>query len=70
MRLRDGKFVFPREPDKFNAAALWSFMRMLRRHSIRGGHRVVVITGYAKYHHARLHKEWRSRQACIATWIW
>lgn len=63
VRLRDGKFVFSRESDKFNAATFWSFMRMLRRNSIRGGHRVVVITDNAKYHHARLHKEWRERHS-------
>ena len=31
--------------------------------SIRTGRRVVVITDNAKYHHARLHKDWRERHA-------
>ena len=36
-------------------------MRGLRRISIRTGRRVVVITDNAKYHHARLHQDWRER---------
>ena len=31
--------------------------------SISAGRRVVVITDNAKYHHARLHKEWRDGHA-------
>ena len=61
VRLRDGKFWFRRETDKFNAATFFEFMRGLRRVSIRTGRRVVVITDNAKYHHARLHKDWREQ---------
>jgi len=61
VRLRDGKFWFRRETDRFNAATFFEFMRSLRRVSIRTGRRVVVITDNAKYHHARLHKDWRER---------
>ena len=67
VRLRDGKFLFSREPDKFNAATFWSFLRTLRRNSIRGGRRVVVITDNAKYHHACLHKQWREQHAADFT---
>lgn len=59
VRLRDGRFQFRRETDKFNAATFFEFMKGLRRASIRSGRRVVVITDNAKYHHARLHKPWR-----------
>ena len=38
-------------------------MRKLRRSSIRTNHRVVVISDNAKYHHARLHKDWRELHA-------
>lgn len=65
-RLRDGKFVFCRERDKFNGVtflAFMAFMQMLGRTSGSKGHRVVVITDNAKYHHARLHKEWREKYA-------
>jgi transposase len=34
-------------------------LKMLRHASIRSGRRVVVIADNAKYHHAKLHKEWR-----------
>jgi transposase len=57
VRLRDGRFQFCREADKFNGATFFTFMQGLRRTSIRTGRRVVVITDNAKYHHARLHKQ-------------
>lgn len=63
VRLRDGKFQFCRETDKFNGATFFQFMKSLRRTSIRTGRRVVVITDNAKYHHARLHKPWREEHA-------
>ena len=63
VRLRDGKFVFCRETDRFNAVTFLAFMRTLRRVSSTKGRRVVVISDNAKYHHARLHKDWRERHA-------
>ena len=63
VRLRDGKFQFCREADKFNAVTFFQFMKSLRRMSLRAGRRVVVITDNAKYHHARLHKQWREQHA-------
>jgi transposase len=63
VRLRDGKFCFRRETDKFNAETFFEFMKALRRVSLKKDRRVVVITDNAKYHHARLHKEWREKQA-------
>lgn len=59
VRLRDGKFVHQQETNKFNADSFWKFMKRLKKISGRSGRRVVVITDNAKYHHARLHKEWR-----------
>src|SRR2546425_10554969 len=63
VRLRDGKFGFSRETGKFNALTFLAFLKRLRRTSIPAGRRVVVITDNAKYHHARLHKEWRENHA-------
>jgi transposase len=63
VRWRDGKFAFRRETDRFNAITFWDFMRILRRTSRRTGRRVVVITDNAKYHHARLHRDWREQHA-------
>jgi hypothetical protein len=48
VRLRDGKFWFRRETDRFNAVTFFEFIRGLRRVSIRTGRRVVVITDNAK----------------------
>ena len=63
VRLRDGRFHFCREADKFNGVTFFEFMKGLRRTSIRTGRRVVVITDNAKYHHARLHRQWREEHA-------
>ncbi len=62
VRLRDGKFLFAREPTCFDAMTTWNFLGQLHRCSRRAGHRVVVITDNAKYHHAKLHAEWRAEQ--------
>ena len=67
VRLRDGRFQYCREADKFNGATFFAFMKGLRRTSIRAGRRVVVITDNAKYHHARLHKQWREEHAADFT---
>lgn len=62
VRLRDGKFYAEREPDQFDAKTTWRFFRNLRRISQRSGRRVVVITDNARYHHASMHKAWRTKQ--------
>src|SRR5258708_15881325 len=58
VRLRDGRFQFCREVDKFNGVTFFAFMKSLCRPSIRTGRRVGVITDNARYHHAPLHKTW------------
>lgn len=63
VRLRDGKLVFQREEGRFNAVTFHKFLKRLRQASSRSTRRVVVITDNAKYHHARLHAEWRNQQA-------
>lgn len=62
IRLRDGKLVFQREEEKFNGVTFHAFLKHLRRISSRSGRRVVVITDNAKYHHAKLHADWRRQQ--------
>jgi transposase len=62
VRLRDGKFFFRRETGKFNAATCWQFLKDLRGASTRTARRVVVIADNAKYHHARLHADWRQER--------
>ncbi len=61
VRLRDGRFVFAREPHRFNADTYWAFLKQLRAHSRRRRARVVVISDNARYHHATLHAEWRDK---------
>jgi transposase len=63
VRLRDGKFVFRREADTFNAATFWAFLQHLRRVTAPARRRVVLISDNAKYHHGQLHKPWRERHA-------
>jgi len=62
IRLRDGKLVFQREEEKFTAVTFHTFLKHLRRISSRSGRRVVIIIDNAKYHHAKLHADWRSQQ--------
>lgn len=59
VRLRDGKFIGQRKEGAFNGESFFSFLKRLRSVSCHAGRRVVVILDNAKYHHARLHKEWR-----------
>jgi len=63
VRLRDGKFQFRREMDKFNGLTFFEFMKELYQTSLTSDRRVVVITDNAKYHHARLHRQWREEHA-------
>ncbi|NTV72561.1 MAG: hypothetical protein HGA71_20795 [Azonexaceae bacterium] len=63
VRLRDGKLVFQREEGKFNAITVHVFLKRLRQASSRSGRRVIVIIDNAKYHHAKLHADWRNKQA-------
>jgi transposase len=62
VRLRDGKLVFQREEKKFNAVTFHRFLKYLRQTSSRSQRRIIVITDNARYHHAKLHADWRNRQ--------
>lgn len=61
VRLGDGKFVSLREENKFNADTYLGFMKYLRRVSSHSQRPVVVVADNARYHHARLHKQWREK---------
>ena len=61
VRLRDGKFFFHRETDKFNGATFFAFLKALDRVRANGTRRVVVITDNARYHHAKMHRSWREK---------
>lgn len=63
VRLRDGLFVGMREPDKFNAQTFHDFMKKLLEAGSAAGCKMVLITDNAKYHHAKLHREWREEHA-------
>jgi transposase len=60
--LRDGKMVFQREEGKFNAVTFHEFLKHLHQSSSQSGRRVVVIIDNARYHHAKLHADWRKQQ--------
>lgn len=60
VRLRDGKFIYSREEDRFNAETFFTFMKYLRRITARSAKRIIVLIDNARYHHAVLHKEWRN----------
>lgn len=67
VRLRDGKFVYRREDESFNAMSFFAFMKDLRFRAAKSRRRVVVITDNAKFHHAILHKEWREKHQGMFT---
>lgn len=62
VRIRDGVLVMSREENRFNAETTWRFLKRLRKKSKRTGRKTVVIIDNARYHHAKLHKEWRALQ--------
>ena len=59
VRLRDGKLIYRREDESFNAETCFEFLKQLRAVSGRACRRVGVIIDNVRYHHATLHKEWR-----------
>ena len=63
VRVRDGKLVFRREERKFNAMTFHTFLKHLRKVSFRSRRRVAIIIDNARYHHAKLHFDWRSQQS-------
>jgi hypothetical protein len=62
VRLRDGKGLFRQEPEMFDGATFWAFLRQLESASREADRRVIVIIDNAKYHHAKLHAAWREEQ--------
>ncbi len=62
IRLRDGRFVYRRETDSFNAQTCQGFLAQLHQVSRCRSRRAVVIADNAKYHHAKLHEPWRQDQ--------
>ncbi len=59
VRIRDGKFIYMREPVVFNAISFLKFLKFLRKITGRTKKKIVIIIDNARYHHAVLHKEWR-----------
>jgi len=47
----------------FDGLTFWNFLQRLRQASAGSGRRVITITDNTKYHHAKLHQEWREQQA-------
>lgn len=63
VRLRDGLGLFQKEAGMFDGMTFGKFLQPLRSLSGQSGRRVIVITDNARYHHAKLHQEWREQQA-------
>lgn len=62
VRIGDGKLVASKPEGRFDAQTCWRFLRKLRRVARRRGRKVVVIIDNARYHHAKLHLDWRKAQ--------
>ncbi len=67
IRIRDGKLVYRNEPEKFNGPTFHTFLKVLRKLTARTSRQVVLLLDNARYHHAKIHKEWRN--ACKARFI-
>ena len=63
IRLRDGKFAYKSEWDRFNGETCFSFLKYLRRISSHSGRKAIIICDNARYHHAKLHKTWRDKSS-------
>jgi transposase len=61
VRIRDGKFIYCREEERFNGETFLSFLKQVRRVSCHAGRHVVLILDNVKYHHAKLHLHWREK---------
>ena len=59
VRLRDGKGLFRQEAGMFDGATFWVYLRELELASRETNRSVIVIIDNAKYHHAKLHAQWR-----------
>jgi transposase len=59
VRLRDGKLVYRRESGKFNGLSCYDFLKQLKASACHSARKVVVIVDNARYHHAKLHHQWR-----------
>jgi transposase len=59
VRLRDGRLITRPESVRFDGQTCWEFLRQLQRCSRVRDKRVVVITDNARYHHSKLHADWR-----------
>jgi len=63
VRLRDGQFFFRQETGKFNTLTCREFLKEPCATSTRTARPVVVIADNARYHRARLHRDWRQQEA-------
>lgn len=63
VRLRDGKLLCWREEDRFDGETFYAFLKHLRVRSSRARRHVALIIDNARYHHAKLHKDWREEHA-------
>ena len=59
VRLRDGKLICRRETERFNGESFRDFLQLLKRSACRSGRQVVMIVDNAKYHHSKIHADWR-----------
>jgi hypothetical protein len=61
--LRDGKFVFQRESESFNAMIFQTFLKNWWPVASKGRQNVALVIDNVKYHHANLHKPWRDARS-------
>jgi transposase len=57
--LKDGKLMMSVPNGMFDAQTCWKFYRRIERRARSAGRKIVMIIDNARYHHARLHEDWR-----------
>lgn len=63
VRVRDGKFVFQREAESFNAMTFHAFLKRWWAVASKSRRSVALIIDNVRYHHANLHRPWREERA-------
>jgi len=59
VNLSNGEMIAQREDGRFNGETFWTFLKRIQIHAQQKGRKVILVIDNARYHHAKLHREWR-----------
>ena len=58
IRIRDGKFIWQQERNRFCGDSFLAFLKDLYRVAVRSGRKVILVADNARYHHAKSINPW------------